>query len=89
MFATPCKTIGTPYNTTVATLKTITHLKTITLAEAAKRQGVTPERIRVLCAQRRIPGARLTGKVWRVSVQFTITPGTRGPALSARRRPKK
>jgi hypothetical protein len=61
-------------------------LKTITLAEAAKRQGVTPERIRVLCVQRRIPGARLTGKVWRVPVEFTITPGSRGPALSTRRR---
>jgi hypothetical protein len=60
-------------------------LKTITLAEAAKRRGVSAERIRVLCVQRRIPGARLTGKVWRVPIAFTITPGTRGPRLKAKR----
>ena len=36
--------------------------------------------------QRRIKGARLVGRVWMIPEDFVITPGTRGPALTKRRK---
>lgn len=53
--------------------------KTIDLAEAARRLGVDPSRVRVLCRDRRIPRARLVGRVWQIPDDFVVTPGTRGP----------
>lgn len=52
--------------------------KTITIAEAAQRLGLDPSRVRVLCRQRRIPGAKLLGRVWMLPADFTITPGVPG-----------
>ncbi len=52
---------------------------TISTDEAAKRLGVTPDRVRMLCAQRRIKGARLVGRTWQIPEKFEVTPGTRGP----------
>ncbi len=59
----------------------------LTLAEAvevlAQRQPsriITATRLRALCAQRRIPGARLLGgRLWLLPENFQITPGKRGP----------
>ena len=58
--------------------------KTIPLAEAAERIGVSVERLRVLCKARRVKGARLVGRVWLLPAAFTIedvTPGKRGPKM--------
>ena len=55
---------------------------TISTADAAAILGVTPRRMRALCHQRRIPGARLTGRDWHIPVtdgRIEIIPGTRGP----------
>ena len=38
----------------------------ISVAEAAKRWGLSERSVRNYCAQRRIPGALLTGKTWNV-----------------------
>ena len=51
----------------------------ITIAEAAKQSGKSVHRLQVLCKQRRIPGARLVGRLWMLPERFTITPGSRGP----------
>jgi hypothetical protein len=53
--------------------------KTIDTATAAARLGVTANRLRVLLAQRRIPGARRIGLRWFIPGHFTVTEGTRGP----------
>jgi hypothetical protein len=53
--------------------------KLITLADAAQSLGLSLRRVQQLCAQRRIPGARLIGKVWMLPERFTVTPGKRGP----------
>lgn len=55
----------------------------ITVAQAACWLGVTERRVQVLCKQRRIPGARLVGRTWRLPDRPTVTPGTRGPAFGA------
>jgi hypothetical protein len=60
--------------------------KTIDAADAARRLGVDPSRVRVLCRQRRIPGARLIGRTWMIPEKFEVTPGTRGPVLTKRRK---
>jgi hypothetical protein len=57
----------------------------IDLAEAARRLGVDPSRVRVLCRQRRIPRARLVGRVWLIPADFKVTPAARGPKLRARK----
>jgi excisionase family DNA binding protein len=55
----------------------------ISIAEAAARLGISERRLQTLCAQRRIPGARLVhGRVWELPEHFTITPGSRGPRLT-------
>ncbi len=53
--------------------------KTIDVATAAKQLGVDVSRVRVLCRERRIPGARLVGRTWMIPQEFKVTPGTRGP----------
>lgn len=59
----------------------------ISTAQAAEQLGVTPLRVRVLCKQRRIPGARLiAGRVWMLPPDFEVTPGSRGPAPVGRKR---
>lgn len=59
--------------------------KTLTTAEAALRLKVSQERVRVLCKQRRIPGARLVGRLWLLPAEFKVTPGSRGPKLKGKR----
>jgi len=53
--------------------------KMLTTDEAAARLGVTADRVRMLCRQRRIPGAKLIGRTWMLPDRFAVTPGTRGP----------
>jgi excisionase family DNA binding protein len=53
--------------------------KMIDTTEAAERLGVSTLRVQQLCRQRRIKGARLTGRVWMIPEYFVVTPGTRGP----------
>jgi hypothetical protein len=60
--------------------------KMIDAATAAAKLGVNVQRLRLLCRQRRIPGARLIGRTWMLPENFEVTPGTRGPALSKRRK---
>jgi hypothetical protein len=38
----------------------------ISIAEAAKKWGITPRRIQVLCAGERIPGASRLGNAWAI-----------------------
>lgn len=38
----------------------------ISIAEAAKKWGLTPRRVQVLCAQGRIPGLERLGKTWAI-----------------------
>lgn len=48
--------------------------------DAATLWGISAHRVRELCKQGRIPGAKLIGgRVWILPNQPTITPGTRGP----------
>jgi excisionase family DNA binding protein len=56
--------------------------KMLSVAEVAKQLGVDRSRVRVLCRQRRIPGAKLVGRIWLLPDHFKITPGVPG------RRPK-
>lgn len=48
--------------------------KTITAEEAARRKGLDPSRIRILCRQRRIARARLVGRSWMIPDDFVIAP---------------
>ncbi len=38
----------------------------ISISEAAKKWGLTPRRVQVLCAQGRIPGLERLGKTWAI-----------------------
>ena len=38
----------------------------ISIAEAAKKWGITPRRVQVLCSQERIPGLTKFGKAWAI-----------------------
>ena len=64
---------------------TIMMPKTIGVAEAAERLCVTTGRVRTLLGQRRIPGARLIGRIWRLPANFTFREGTRGEMLAQER----
>jgi len=57
----------------------------ISSKEAAKRMGVTISRVQALLRQRRIPGARLVGRTWLIPENFKVKPGTRGPAIGAKK----
>src|SRR5512139_2498549 len=54
--------------------------KLIPLTDAAAKLGVTPRTLQIKCAARRIPGARLIGRVWMLPENFTVVPGKRGPS---------
>ena len=70
------------------TLQRMAFQKTIPIAEGAERLGITSERLRVLCVQRRVPGARLLGARWRVPANLAlkhIIPAGRGSKLGSGR----
>lgn len=62
-------------------------LAQIGVVEAAALLYVTPQRVRRLLADGRIPGTKhpVTG-VWQVPYPFTVRTGTRGPRFGARMR---
>lgn len=57
----------------------------MTLVEAAEIAGISAVRLRKLCQEGRIKGARKVGRDWTISVnlnakkKITIKPGSRGP----------
>ena len=51
----------------------------MTATQAAVLWGLSLTRVCQLCRQRRIPGARLVGRVWQIPADAVITPGSRGP----------
>lgn len=57
----------------------------LTTDEAAECAGLSRLRIQQLCKARRIPGARLQGRVWLIPENFEIKPGKRGPALTTKK----
>ena len=63
----------------------------VSSAEAAAMLGVSVRRVRALAAGRRLPGARLVGRDWRIPVMdggmIAVAPGTRGPRPAADPRP--
>lgn len=50
-----------------------------TVKDVAAQLSVTTHRVQALCKQRRIKGARMLGRQWAIPVDYTITPGKRGP----------
>ena len=58
--------------------------KMIDSAEAAKRLGVDPSRVRQLCRERRIAGAKLLGRSWYLPDDFTVERRARGPRLGSK-----
>lgn len=58
--------------------------KMIDAYAAALLLKVDVSRVRLLCRERRIKGARLVGRVWMIPEDFEVTPGTKGPAPNAR-----
>lgn len=57
----------------------------MSVAEAAAELGVTERRIRALCGQGRIEGARRPGRDWVIPRPVRIRPGRRGPKGLAER----
>ena len=53
----------------------------IPIAEAAAQRGICLRSLQTLCKNRRVPGAKLIGRLWMLPENFTITPGKRGPKL--------
>lgn len=51
--------------------------KMITVVQAAKKLKVSERRVRVLCAQERIPGAQKVGRDWLLPDKPTVTPAER------------
>lgn len=60
--------------------------KMIDVATAAAMMRVNVQRMRLLCRHRRVPGARLVGRVWMIPEDFKVTAGTRGDPLRAEER---
>lgn len=56
----------------------------IPIAEAAERIGMNLRQLQILCKDRRVPGARLIGRLWMLPADFTITPGKRGRKLGSK-----
>jgi hypothetical protein len=54
----------------------------IPIADAAKARDMNLRHLQTLCKTRRVPGAKLIGRLWMLPDQFTIIPGKRGPKLS-------
>ena len=46
----------------------------ITISQAA-RPGLGARRLRTLCSQGRVPGAKLLGSVWVLPAGYSISPG--------------
>lgn len=62
--------------------------KLVPVDEAAGRLEMTSQRLRMLCRERRIKGARFLGSRWYVPEDLTIAaiePRGRGPALGSRK----
>jgi len=59
--------------------------KLIAASEAAAKLGISSERLRVLCRERRVSGARCIAGRWFVPERIIVTPGARGPALGSRK----
>ena len=57
--------------------------KLIDIAAAAGKLKVSAERVRVLCRERRIRGARFIGGRWFVPEKIVVIEGKRGPALTS------
>ena len=53
----------------------------IPIAVAARLRGMNLRQLQILCKNRRVPGAKLIGRLWMLPVDWTITPGKRGPKL--------
>lgn len=53
----------------------------IPISHAAKARGISARRLQALCRARRIPGARLIGRIWFLPESYVVTPGARGPKL--------
>lgn len=53
----------------------------ITVADAATLLGCTPNRIRALCRESRIPGAEKLGRDWLLPDRPSVTPANMGPPL--------
>lgn len=51
----------------------------ITIAEAAEQRGLNERWLQRACKARRVPGARLIGRLWMLPDDFTVIPGKRGP----------
>ena len=48
-------------------------MKYLTIAEASAQSGKHEQRLRLLCKQGRIPGARKFGKAWMLPDPFVIS----------------
>jgi hypothetical protein len=59
--------------------------KLIGTADAARKQGVTQRRLRMLCDEGRIAGAQKVAGVWLIPTSFRIKAGSRGPRLRVHR----
>lgn len=53
----------------------------ITITQAAALLGVSPARLRVLCRDGRIPGAKRVGAVWLLPDRPKVKPASAGPPL--------
>lgn len=76
-----CLGIGQPANKVKALnqLRDGRETRMIPIAEAAKARGISERRLRALCKQRRIAGAKLIGRLWHLPENWSVTPGRRGP----------
>lgn len=52
----------------------------LSTSEYAAKLGVTPMRVRRLCQDGRIPGAKKIGRDWVIPAGARPIPGTKGPA---------
>lgn len=55
----------------------------IPIADAAKARGMNLRQLQILCKNRRVPGAKLIGRLWMLPERWTIIPGKRGPKIGA------
>lgn len=53
----------------------------IPVTVACIQLGMTPARVRVLCRERRIKGAKMLGRLWYLPDNFKIEPRSMGPPL--------
>ena len=60
----------------------------ISAAQAAERLGISERRVRVLCAEERIPGAALISGVWVLPDKPEVLPATRTRPGKVKLKPK-